>query len=129
MSATIERLALLAHIVGALAVAVIPVCAVRAASAPASDAYPVKPVRLIVPFGTGGTDTIACVIAAQLTTRLGKQVITENRAGAGGTIGMEYVAKAEPDGYTLLYTSPSIAIGPTLYKLPFDPARSFSPVT
>jgi tripartite-type tricarboxylate transporter receptor subunit TctC len=69
------------------------------------------------------------VIAAQLSTRLGKQVITENRAGAGGTIGMEYVAKAEPDGYTLLYTSPSIAIGPTLYKLPFDPARSFSPVT
>ncbi len=108
----------------ALAVAAMPVCA-----ASAGDAYPVKPVRLIVPFGTGGTDTIARVIAAQLTTRLGKQVITENRAGAGGTIGMEYVAKSEPDGYTLLYTSPSIAIGPTLYKLNFDPAKVFSPVT
>jgi len=124
MSAIRKRWMLFAHAAGVLAAAVIPVGAARAA-----DAYPVKPVRLIVPFGTGGTDTIARVIAAQLTTRLGKQVITENRAGAGGTIGMEYVAKAEPDGYTLLYTSPSIAIGPTLYKLPFDPARSFSPVT
>ena len=123
MSATQKRWLRFAR-VGVLAVAALPVGAARAA-----DAYPVKPVRLIVPFGTGGTDTIARVIAAQLTTRLGKQVITENRAGAGGTIGMEYVAKAEPDGYTLLYTSPSIAIGPTLYKLPFDPARSFSPVT
>ena len=129
MSAAKKRWIPSARVVGVLAAAAIPVCSARAAGAPASDAYPVKPVRLIVPFGTGGTDTIARVIAAQLTTRFGKQVITENRAGAGGTIGMEYVAKAEPDGYTLLYTSPSIAIGPTLYKLTFDPAKAFSPVT
>lgn len=105
-----------------------PACAAGAASTSTSDTYPVKPVRMIVPFGTGGTDTIARVIAAALTPRLGRQVITENRAGAGGTIGMEYVARSEPDGYTLLYTSPSIAIGPTLYKLTFDPVKSFSPI-
>ena len=118
--------ALLGHALCALFAAGVPVSAANAAAA---ESYPAKPVRLIVPFGTGGTDTIARVIAAQLTLRLGKQVITENRSGAGGTIGMEYVAKSEPDGYTLLYTSPSIAIGPSLYKLAFEPVKSFSPVT
>ena len=82
ISAFKKRRALLANVIGVLAVAVFPVCVAHAA--PAAEGYPAKPVRLIVPFGTGGTDTIARVIAAQLTSRLGKQVITENRAGAGG---------------------------------------------
>jgi tripartite-type tricarboxylate transporter receptor subunit TctC len=101
----------------------------NAASAPASDPYPEKPVRLIVPFAAGGTDIIARVVAQQLATRLGKQVVTENRPGAGGTLGMEYVAKSDPNGYTLLYTSPSIAIGPSLFKLNFDPAKAFAPIS
>ena len=117
------------RVVCGLITVAMPVSAACAASASVGESYPAKPVRLIVPFGTGGTDTIARVIAAQLTIRLGKQVITENRAGAGGTIGMEYVAKSEPDGYTLLYTSPSIAIGPSLYKLNFDPVKSFNPIS
>jgi tripartite-type tricarboxylate transporter receptor subunit TctC len=82
-------------------------------------------VRLVVPFGAGGTDIIARVIAAQLSVRLGRQVVTENRPGAGGTIGMEYVARAEPDGHVLLFTSPSIAISPSFYKLSYDPVKSF----
>ena len=105
------------------------VSAAGAASGPVSDSYPEKPVRLIVPFAAGGTDIIARVIAAQLAIRLGKQVVTENRPGAGGTIGMDYVAKSEPNGYTLLYTSPSIAIGPWLFKLTFDPVKAFSPIS
>lgn len=105
------------------------VSAAGAASGPASDTYPDKPVRLIVPFATGGTDIVARVIAAQLAIRLGRQVVTENRPGVGGTLGMDYVARSEPNGYTLLYTSPSIAIGPWLFKLTFDPAKSFDPIS
>jgi len=96
---------------------------------PAADgAYPSKPIRLVVPFGAGGTDIVARVTAAQLSTRLDRRVIVENRPGAGGVIGMEYVAKAEPDGYVLLFTSPSIAISPWLHKLSFDPMTAFIPV-
>lgn len=91
--------------------------------------YPSKPVRLIVPFGPGGTDTIARVIASQLSEGLGRRVLVENRPGAGGTIGMEYVSRAESDGHVLLFTSPSIAIGPFFYKLSFDPSSSFSPIS
>jgi tripartite-type tricarboxylate transporter receptor subunit TctC len=99
------------------------------ATKPAADsAYPSKPVRLVVPFGAGGTDTVARVTATQLSTRLDKRVIVENRPGAGGVIGMEYVAKADPDGYVLLFTSPSISISPWLYKLSFDPMTAFIPV-
>ena len=100
-----------------------------ATGAEQSTAYPNKPVRLVIPFATGGTDIIARVITAQLSTRLGRQVVAENRPGAGGTIGMDYVAKAEPDGYVLLFTSPSIAISPSFYKLTFDPVKSFKPVS
>jgi tripartite-type tricarboxylate transporter receptor subunit TctC len=99
-----------------------------AAGAEQSTPYPSKPVRLIVPFATGGTDIIARVITAQLSTQLGRQVVVENRPGAGGTIGMDYVARAEPDGHVLLFTSPSIAISPSFYKLTFDPVKSFKAV-
>jgi len=95
----------------------------------AADSFPIKPVRLIISFTPGGsTDIIARLIATKLSERLGKQVVPDNRAGAGGTIGTEMVAKSEPDGYTLLFTSASHAINPSLYKLPYDPVKSFVPI-
>jgi tripartite-type tricarboxylate transporter receptor subunit TctC len=68
------------------------------------------------------------MIGAKLSERLGKQVVPDNRGGGGGTIGMEMVAKAEPDGYTLLFTSSAITTNPLLFKVPFDPVKSFIPV-
>ena len=95
----------------------------------AADAYPSKPVRLVIPFPPGGSnDIVGRLIGAKLTERLGKQVIVDNRGGAGGVIGSEQVAKAEPDGYTLLIVSAAYAFNPSLYKLPFDPEKSFVPV-
>jgi tripartite-type tricarboxylate transporter receptor subunit TctC len=95
----------------------------------AADSYPSKPVRLIIAFAPGGsTDIVARMIGAKLSERLGKQIVPDNRGGGGGTIGMEMVAKAEPDGYTLLFTSSAITTNPLLFKVPFDPAKSFIPV-
>ena len=98
-------------------------------SAPAADSYPVKPIRLIISFAPGGsTDIVGRLIATKLSERLGKQVVPENRGGGGGTIGAELVAKSDPDGYTLLFTSSAIATNPLLFKVPYDPAKSFIPV-
>jgi tripartite-type tricarboxylate transporter receptor subunit TctC len=96
----------------------------------ADSSYPSKPVRLIVPFAPGGSnDIIGRQIAAQLTERLGKQVIVENRGGAGAVIGMEMVAKSEPDGYTLLLSGNAYTIAPSLHQnLPYDPAKSLIPI-
>jgi tripartite-type tricarboxylate transporter receptor subunit TctC len=93
--------------------------------------YPARPVRLIVPSGPGGgTDGIARPLSQKLTELLGQQVVVDNRAGAGGNIGVELVAKSPSDGYTLLLATLSNAIGQSLYgKLPFDLARDFAPVT
>ena len=100
-----------------------------AAALAAADSYPSKPVRLIISFAPGGsTDIVGRLIATKLSERLGKQVVTENRGGGGGTLGMEMVAKSEPDGYTLLFTSSAIAINPLLYKVPYDPVKSFVPI-
>jgi tripartite-type tricarboxylate transporter receptor subunit TctC len=99
------------------------------AVATAADVYPTKPVRLIVPFPPGGSnDIVGRMIGAQLGERLGKQVIIDNRAGAGGTLGTEIAAKAPPDGYTLLMISAAYAFNSALYKLPYDPAKAFVPV-
>ena len=96
------------------------------ASHAAGDSYPSKPVRVVIPFAPGGsTDIIGRLVAAKLSERLGKQFVPENRSGGGGTIGMELVAKSQPDGYTLLFTSSAIAINPLLYKVPYDPVKSF----
>lgn len=109
-----------------LAIAITPPLSAAVAAA---DPYPSKPVRLIIAFAPGGsTDIVARMIGAKLSERLGRQVVPENRGGGGGTIGMEMVAKAEPDGYTLLFTSSAIAINPLLYKVPFDPVKSFIPI-
>jgi tripartite-type tricarboxylate transporter receptor subunit TctC len=99
------------------------------AVATAADVYPTKPVRLIVPVPPGGSnDIVGRMIGAQLGERLGKQVIIDNRAGAGGTLGTEIAAKAPPDGYTLLMISAAYAFNSALYKLPYDPAKAFVPV-
>jgi tripartite-type tricarboxylate transporter receptor subunit TctC len=95
----------------------------------AADPYPSKPVRLIIPFPPGGSnDVVGRLIAQQLSTRLGQQVIPDNRAGAGGVIGTEAASKAEPDGYTILFASSAFAANSSLYKLPYDPVKAFAPV-
>jgi tripartite-type tricarboxylate transporter receptor subunit TctC len=98
----------------------------------AAQAWPSKPLKLIVPFTAGGsTDTVARIVAEKLTTRLGQPVIVDNRAGAGGAIGSDVAAKSPPDGYTMLVgTSSTMAIAPYVYtKLPYEPTRDFAPVT
>jgi tripartite-type tricarboxylate transporter receptor subunit TctC len=98
-------------------------------SAAAQD-YPSKPVRIVVPFPPGAlNDTVGRVIAAELSERLGKQFIVDNRGGAGGVIGAEVVANAPKDGYTLLIVSLATAVNPHLYKLPFEPVKAFTPVS
>ena len=98
------------------------------AVAPAQD-YPNRPVRLVVPFPPGGiNDIVGRVIAQHLGDRLGKQVIVENRGGAGGVVGHEFVANAPKDGHTLLIVSLAGAVNPWLYTLPYDPVKSFAPV-
>ncbi len=93
----------------------------------AAASYPNKPVRLIIPFAPGGgTDLIGRLIAPKLSERLGQQLIVENIGGAGSIIGTEKVAKATPDGYTLLLVDPSFTIQPVLQKLPYDPMKSFT---
>ena len=99
------------------------------ATAAAAQDYPTKPVRLIIPFPPGAiNDTVGRMIATQLGTRLGKQVVVDNRAGAAGVIGTELAANAPKDGYTLLVVSLVNAVNPWLYKLPYDPIKSFEPV-
>ena len=98
----------------------------------AQTAWPAKPIRMIVGFAAGGsTDVTARIIAQALSERLGQPVVVENRGGAGGNIGADAVAKADPDGYTLLMaTSSTFAANPNLYKtLPFDVQNDFAPIT
>jgi tripartite-type tricarboxylate transporter receptor subunit TctC len=92
--------------------------------------YPNRPVRLIVPFAPGGfTDVVARILGQKLSQSMGQQFVVENRAGAGSTIGTDLVAKAAPDGYTLVMVSSTHVISPWIYKtLPYDPIRSFSVV-
>jgi tripartite-type tricarboxylate transporter receptor subunit TctC len=101
---------------------------VGAVPAAAQD-YPVRPVRLIIPFPPGGSnDVVGRLIATHLGERLGKQVVVDNRSGAGGVIGSEMVAKSPTDGYTLLMISMAHAVNPWLYKLAYDPIKDFAPV-
>lgn len=102
------------------------------AAAAVSQAYPARPLRLIVPNGAGGsTDLVARTVANKLAESIGQQVIVDNRGGSGGIIGTELVAKAAPDGYTLLVgTIGNLAISPHLYRrLPYDPLGDFSAIT
>jgi len=102
------------------------------ASAFAQDAYPSRPITMVVGFQPGGgTDTVARILAKTLGDSVKQQVVVENKAGAGGNIATDYVAKAAPDGYTLLLGNVgSLTVAPHIVaKLPYDPLRDFSPIT
>ena len=102
-----------------------------APQAGAAEAYPTKPVRFLVGFAPGGAnDLVARVVAAKMGPRLGQQVVVDNRAGAGGNIAHDILAKATPDGYTMVLASvASLAMSPALLgKMPYDPINDFSPV-
>jgi tripartite-type tricarboxylate transporter receptor subunit TctC len=100
-------------------------------AAGAAERFPSRPIRLIVPYPPGGgTDVIGRVLSQNLQERLGQPVVIENRSGAGGTLGTALVAKATPDGYTLLLVPTSHVINPSIYaKLPYDTERDFAPIT
>ena len=102
-----------------------------AGSAWAQDGWPAKPVRMVVPFAPGGsTDVVARMLGQKLSTVWGQPVVIENRAGAGGNVGADAVAKSPGDGYTLLMASGSITINPALYKrMPFDTRKDLVPIT
>jgi tripartite-type tricarboxylate transporter receptor subunit TctC len=97
----------------------------------ARAAYPNRTITLVVPFDPGGpTDIIARVLAKSLSQSLNQSVIVENKPGAAGNLGMGLVARATPDGYTLLLTSTAIAVNPAIYKkLPYDPFKDFAPIS
>jgi tripartite-type tricarboxylate transporter receptor subunit TctC len=109
-------------------------CAALIAALPAVSAaqsWPDRPVRIIVPFAPGGpTDVMARLLGQHLSEAFGKQFVVENHAGAGGNIGMGNAARAAPDGYTLLVSSSSYVVNPSLYaKIPYDPYKDFIPIT
>lgn len=101
------------------------------ASAASEPSYPSKPIRMLVGFSPGGgTDVAARIIGKKLAEAWNQQIVIDNRAGAGGLVAFEMTAKANPDGYTLLATSPSFAIQPSIAaKLPYEPIRDFAPIT
>jgi len=103
---------------------------VRAARAQKAD-FPNKPVRLIVPVAAGGpTDIVARMLAEKLSKMWGQQVVIENKGGAGTNIGNEYVAQSDPDGYTVLFATASLAVNSSLYRsLNYDPIADFAPVS
>ncbi len=120
MNARIEQ-----YIVPALAV-----CAVTLAANAGAQSWPARPIRMIVPFAAGGgTDIQARLFSIKLTPALGQSVLVDNRPGGGGNIGAELVAKAPPDGYTVLFQSASLAVNQTLYtKLNYSAVRDLAPV-
>jgi len=113
-------------IVSAMVTATALACGVAAA-----QDYPTRPVRMIVPFAAGGpTDVIARIVAQKLTEGFSQQVVVDNRAGAGGNIGMGLAATSQPDGHTLIVVSSSFVVNPGLYtSIPYDPYKSFAPVS
>jgi len=95
-----------------------------------AQVYPTKPVRVIVHFATGGPDTVARLVCAELSNRWGQPFVIENRPAANGIVGHEATARAAPDGYTIMVTSSGFVVAPSVYKkLPYDTERDFAPVT
>ena len=107
-----------------LALSLLPLCAL-------AQGYPNKPIRIVVPLAAAGTgDTLARAVGEAMAKELGQPVVIENKPGAGGLVGTQFVAAAPPDGYTLLAVSPSHVINATLYaKADYDPVKSFEPIT
>ena len=97
----------------------------------AADSYPQRPIRFLIPQSPGGaSDTVGRIVAQKLGERLGQQLVVDNRPGATGNIGHELVARASPDGYTMLLTAPNLVTSPSLFaKLGYDPLRDFTPIT
>ncbi len=112
-------------------VAAVAVLVALAGSRPAAAGYPDHPVKIIAPFTAGGpTDLVARLLADKLSQSMGQQFYVEDRPGAGGNIGMLQVARAAPDGYTILVASSSYVVNPSLYATrPYDPFRDFAPVS
>jgi len=98
--------------------------------AAAQEAWPTRPIRMIIPFSAGGpTDVVGRVVFEQMSQQMGQRIVVENRTGAGVVTGADVVAKAPPDGYTMLYGTVSLALTPAMFRqLPFDPVRDFAPI-
>jgi len=96
----------------------------------ADGAYPDKPIKFVVPYPPGGgTDVVARIVQQRLQAALGQPIVIDNKGGAGGSLGTDIVAKAAPDGYTVLFTLSSHTINPAIFpKLPFDTIKDFEPV-
>jgi tripartite-type tricarboxylate transporter receptor subunit TctC len=120
----LKRLILIAAFLGAA----LPAAQFAAAQ---SEVYPRKPVHVVLPFPPGGSvDTVARLVMPRLSESVGQQFVIENRSGASGNIGAEYVARAAPDGYTLMVNTIPLVANPWLYgKLPFDPLTDFAPIS
>jgi len=103
----------------------------QTASARAVTAYPDKPIRMVLPFPPGGgTDGLARAILPRMSQALGQPIVIDNRAGAGGILAADIVAKSAPDGHTILFASSTgVTAAPSLYKLPYDSMRDFTPIT
>src|SRR5712675_434870 len=109
----------------------VALCALLVSHFSFAQSYPNRPIRLIVPYAAGGTsDILARQIGPKLTEAWGQPVVVENKTGANGNVGADFVAKSAPDGYTLLLTDlGGLVISASVYpQLPFDPAKDFSPV-
>lgn len=105
--------------------------AASGASAAGASPYPTQPIKMVVGFSAGSaTDVVARVVAQDLSQRLGQQVLVDNKTGVGGSLAADAVAKAKPDGYTLLFVSSAIAVNPAVYaKLPFDVSNDLTPIS
>ena len=115
----------------AAAAAMVAAMAVFATGVAAGQAYPAKPIRIVVPYPPGGTsDILARALGPGLTAALGQPILVENKPGATGNVGADFVAKSPPDGYTVLLADiGSLAISPSIFPaLPFDPVKDFAPV-
>ncbi len=114
-----------------MCLAVSAVCQAQPASTSSGQAWPTKPIRMLVGFPPGGpTDVVARIVSEKVAQQTGQQVVVDNRPGAAGNIAVEILTRATGDGHTLLYSSNAIAVSPGLYsKLPYDPLKDITPVT
>lgn len=128
-SSTLRQLRLAVKVIGAWAGIALPFlfCIPLAAQ---SQTFPSKPIRLVVPFAAGGgNDLLARIISQKFLEKWGQPVIVDNRPGAGGNVGADFVAKAQPDGYTILLGTNTLTMNPFIFaKIPFDTQRDFAPV-